>query len=259
MKIRIFLTALLAVAPLPLLAQDRVVTIYTYERMPFFGQINTDAEGFINQITRLIFEDAKIPYVFKKVPVSRIFATLAQPGISCVAGAFRTPEREQTYLFSSDYIYQDSSPRYLIRSADQAHYASIKNIKDLLTSGKTVGLAEKYSYGTWIDENVKLYNPPTVVVNIGDNQSAFMQMLVLKRFDYVFASGEEASYNLRNNPEFRAAISVKMLADTPTAGNIRWIMFSNNFPPDLRERIDKSIPKVKKSKAYRDIVVGLTR
>lgn len=258
MKYSVCLILLIALAPPQLLAQEKAVTIYTYERMPFFGQLNTDAEGFINQISRLVFENAKIPYVFEKVPVTRIFANLTQPGLSCVAGTFRTPEREQTYTFSSDFIYQDSPPRYLIRSADQTHYAPIKDIKDLLTSGKTLGVADKYSYGTWVDENIQRYKPTTVVVNVRDDQRAFMQMLVLKRFDYIFASGEEASYNLKNNPDFRNTISVKTLADAP-AGNIRWIMCNKDFPPDLLARISRSIPEIKKTKAYQDITARLAK
>jgi len=258
MTIRILLAALLTLAPVPLLAQERVVTIYTYERMPFFGQLNTDAEGFINQISRLVFENAKIPYVFEKVPVTRIFANLTQPGLSCIAGTFRNPEREQTYTFSSDSIYQDSPPRYLIRTTDQAQYATIKDIKALLTSGKTLGVADKYSYGTWVDENILRYKPATAVVNVRDDQSAFMQMLVLKRFDYIFASGEEAAYNLKDNPDFRESISVKTLADSP-AGNIRWIMCNKDFPLDLLARINKSIPEIKKGKAYRDITARLAK
>jgi polar amino acid transport system substrate-binding protein len=258
MKYSVGLIVLIALIPAQLLAQDRVVTVYTYDRMPFFGQLNTDAEGFINQITRLVFENAKIPYVFEKVPVTRIFANLTQPGLSCIAGTFRNPEREQTYTFSSDFIYQDSPPRYLIRTTDQAHYAAIKDIKALLTSGKTLGVADKYSYGTWVDENILRYKPATAVVNIRDDQSAFMQMLVLKRFDYIFASGEEAAYNLRNNPDFRDTISVKTLPDAP-AGNIRWIMCNKDFPPDLLARLNKSIPEIKKTRAYRDITTRLPK
>jgi len=258
MKYRVVLIALIALAPSQLVAQEGVVTIYTYERMPFFGQLNTDNEGFINQITRLVFENAKIPYTFEKVPVNRIFANLTQPGLSCIAGTFKTPERERIYAFSSDFIYQDSPPHYLIRSADQTQYAAIKDIKALLTSGKTLGVADKYSYGTWVDENIQRYKPPTVVVNVRDDQSAFMQMLVLKRFDYIFASGEEASYNLRSNPDFHDTLSVKTLTDSP-AGNIRWIMCNKDFPSDLQARINKSIPEVKKAKAYGDIMAKIAK
>lgn len=258
MNVKYVVTLIALMLPDPLLAQERVVTIYTYDRMPFFGQLDTETEGFINQITRLVFENAKIPYVFEKVPVNRIFDNLTRPGLSCVAGVFRTPEREQTYAFSADSIYQDSPPHYLIRNTDEAQYAAIKDIKSLLTSGKTLGLVDKYSYGTWIDESVRQYKPPSVVVNIRDDQSAFMQMLVIKRFDFMFASREEASYNLRTNPHFQGVISVKALPDAP-AGNIRWIMYNKDFPSDLRARIDNSIPKVKKSKAYRDITTRLDK
>jgi polar amino acid transport system substrate-binding protein len=248
--------ALLAGAALR--AQEPEVTVYYYERPPFFGQIGTEDEGIILRIARLVFEDARIPYRFEKLPVTRIFESLKRPGLHCVAGVFKTPERESLYSFSADPIYQDSEPHYVVRKAESADYAGLRTIGDLLASGRTLGVAESYSYGTWIDKNIASYDPPRETVNIGDDQSNFYAMLVVRRFDYFFASLEEATQLLRTNRIFSARLAVRELEDAPE-GNIRWIMFSRDFPEELLARINRSIPRVKKRAEYRRIISGAIR
>lgn len=239
-------------------AQEPEVTVYYYERPPFFGQVGTENEGIILRIARLVFEDARIPYRFEKLPVTRIFESLKQPGLHCVAGVFRTPEREGLYSFSAAPIYQDSEPHYVIRKAEASDYAGLRTIGDLLASGRTLGVAESYSYGTWIDKNIISYDPPRETVNIGDDQSSFYAMLVVRRFDYFFASLEEATQLLRTNRLYSERLAVRELEDAPE-GNIRWIMFSRDFPEELLARINRSIPRVRKSAGYRRIISGAIR
>ncbi|MGL4370830.1 MAG: substrate-binding periplasmic protein [Spirochaetota bacterium] len=215
--------------------------------------MNNSEEGFLIAITRMIFEDAGIPYRFEKLPVNRIFENLKNPGKVCMAGLFKNPEREKLYVFSSGYIYQDSPPHYVVHRRNFGRFAGITTINSLLTSKMTLGKVDRYSYGLWVDANLRRYNPPTVVVNVGDNQGNFFNMLLLGRFDYLFAGQEEASYNLHANPEFRTDLAILTLRDAP-AGNRRYIAFSKGFPPADIRRINASISRVKNKAEYMEIV-----
>lgn len=208
-------------------SKSPTITICYYERMPFFGQLETGDEGILLTITSEILRTAGIAYRFEKLPVSRIFDTVLEDIYACFPGVFRTPDRETLYRFSSLPIYQDTPPHYVIRRADQSEYADIHTIKDLLTSEKTLGLAEKYSYGSWVDKNVKEYRPKSVTVNFGDDQRSFYRMLAAGRFDYFFSSAEEANYLINSTPENTGTFIMKELSDAPE-GNIRWILFNKN-------------------------------
>lgn len=234
------------------------VTIYYYDRMPFWGLIDTAEEGFILKLSRLIFEDAGIPHQFEKVPVNRVFEILKMSGPYCIPGAFKTDERMRSYLYSGHPIYQDAPPRIVIRKKDEGRFSEVKTIESLLTGPWVLGRVASYSYGPWVDRSIEKYKPPQLFVTIGDDQSSFIEMLIHSRFDYFFAGGEEASYIAKTYSGSRTALSYKKLQDAP-AGNIRWILYSKGFPPDLLKRIDNSIESIKKSQAYGEIVNSLLR
>lgn len=229
------------------------ITIYYFERMPFYGQLETDDEGILLTITRDVLETAGISYRFAKLPVSRIFDTVREDAYACFPGVFRNPEREALYRFTNLPIYQDTPPHYVIRKSDIPSFAGIRTIKDLLTSGKTLGLAEKYSYGSWVDKNVAEYRPKSVTVNFGEDQKSFYRMLAAGRFDYFFSSVEEANYLINSSPENDGVFSVKELQDAP-AGDVRWIIFNKDLPPELLDRINEAIGVVTASERYRELV-----
>jgi polar amino acid transport system substrate-binding protein len=251
MKFRLLIVCFLSISSI--IAHEPVVTIYYYERMPFFGQLATENEGFLLKIMREIFESADISYSFNKAPVSRIFEILKNDtGNSCFPGVFRTLDREKLYIYSEFPIYQDSSPHFIIRKNDELFYRNIFTIDTLLNSNKMIGLVEKYSYGIWVDDNIRKYQPPSVVINIGDNQKNFYKMLLANRFDYFFSSIEEASYLINSNQDFADRLLLKELIDAPS-GNIRWIIFNPGFNKELLSRINNAIPIVKRSSRYKEI------
>lgn len=253
MKLRLIMFLALIACCANAFSKDPTITICYYERMPFFGQIETGDEGILLTITSEILRTAGISYRFAKMPVSRIFDTVGEDAYACFPGVFRTPDREALYSFSSLPIYQDTPPHYVIRKADQSDYAGIHTIKDLLTSGKILGLAERYSYGQWVDKNVKEYRTKSVTVNFGDDQRSFYRMLSAGRFDYFFSSAEEANYLINSSAENVSVFSMKELTDAPE-GNIRWIIFNKNIPPELLARINEAIGIVKRTERYQELV-----
>jgi len=237
--------------------QQPEVTVYYYERMPFFGQANTDDEGFILAIARFVLEEAKIPFRFVKMPVARTFELMKESDSNaCFPGVFRTPEREKLYVYSDFPIYQDTSPHYVIRKSDEPFYANVDSIDGLLGSGKRVGLVVSYSYGSWVDGAIRLHKPNRVFVNIGEDQKSYYRMILANRFDFFFASLEESRYIVRNNPEFADTLSIRELPDA-AEGNVRWLIFNRGFSPVLLARINAAIPVVKESERYRALVARM--
>ena len=237
--------------------QDPVVTVYYYERMPFFGKANTDDEGCILAITRYVLEEANIPFRFEKMPVSRIFELMKKSDANaCFPGVFMNPERQSLYVYSDLPIYQDTPPHYVIRKSDEQLYAGVDSIDGLLGLGKTLGLVVSYSHGLWVDDAIRRCNPNRVLVNIGDNQLNFYRMILANRFDFFFASEEESRYIVRNDPEFSDKLAIRELSDAPE-GNVRWIIFNKGFPPELIARVNAAIPIVRESERYKALVARM--
>jgi polar amino acid transport system substrate-binding protein len=221
--------------------------------MPFFGNEGKADEGFILKITRMIFNDAGIEYRFEKVPVNRIFEALKESGPYCFPGVFKKADRLRLYIFSNYPVYQDGPLHYIIRKKDRSRFDNVHTIENLLRSNAVLGKIESYSHGEWADSNIAKFSPKKFVINIGDNQNTFFEMLLQGRFDYIFAGEEEAVYNLSANEQYRENLMISDLRDAP-AGNIRWIIFSKGFPKDKLARINASILRVKKSAKYQSIV-----
>lgn len=192
------------------------------------------------------------------MPITRIFEEMKEPGYNCLAGAFKTPEREKLYIFSNDYIFQDSPPHYVIHRRNIQKFRSVKTIKDLLASKMTLGVVEKYSYGSWVDSNISKYNPLRREVNVGDNQKSFFQMLYVGRFDFLFAGLEEANYNISSNNDYRSNLVVKSLTDAPE-GNKRYMLFNKYYPAETLDKINKAISRVKQNPEYKAIVQKVRR
>jgi len=239
-------------------AQEPVVTVFYYERMPFFGVPGTEREGVVLTIARLALERAGIPFVFEKVPVNRLFSSAAIPGPFCVPGAFRTPDRERVYRYSALPLYRDEPPHFVVRAADAPAFSGVTDVESLLSRDESLGVVQSYSYGSWVDAAVARYDPRRVVVTIGDNQDTFYRMLLYGRFDYFFASPEEASSIIGSRPEFEGEFAVLPLSDAPE-GNQRWMMFSPGFPRDLRERFDAALAALRADAAYATLIDDLKR
>jgi polar amino acid transport system substrate-binding protein len=253
----VLITAFVALLAAKATGQESRVTVFYYERLPFFGQPYTNEEGFILQISRFILDDAAIPYRFEKVPLNRLFENMKREGLFCVPGMFKTPEREVNYKYSGLPIYQDTPPRYIIRRSDLHEFENIHTIKELLTSKKVLGMVKNYSYGKWVDQNIQTYGPPAITAEITDDQSSFILMLLYKRFDYFFSGGEEALYNVDNNQDTKGMLAMRLLDDAPE-GNIRWMIFPKTFPDELLGRINESIERVRKSDRYRELLKSIT-
>ena len=227
------------------------VTLYYYERMPFFGDADGEASGLLIDISRLIFDQAGIKYQFSNVPVIRFFEVLKKPGNSCVIGALRTRKRETLYAYSDDFIYRDHPFRIIINTGKRKSLPERPTIRQVLDSKLRLGVADGYVYGEWLDKKIIEHQPRLEKVNIGNDTEKMHQMIIGDRFDYMFAVAEEAKYVVAK--EHAERLTSVEIADAPR-GNMRYLLCSKGIDSALMTKINAAIRSIKSSSDYERMI-----
>lgn len=253
MKPRPLLAALLLALALPGLATAAgeagapgELTVYYYDRPPFFGDVDGQPTGRLIDVARQILDTAKVRYRFENIPVVRLFEALKRPGNACVLGALRTKEREAMYTYTDDFIYRDLPFQIIINRAKRGALPERTSIRQILESGLRLGLSEGYVYGEWLDGKLAEYSPPTFRINVGNQSERMHLMLISGRFDYMFSVAEEAQYVVARTAENRENLTTVEIADAPL-GNRRYLLCSKGIDDALMRRINEAIATLKAS------------
>lgn len=236
-----------------LFAEVPALTIYYYDRMPYYGDIEGKAAGSLVDITRQIAEAAGIPCRFVKVPPKRVLELLKEQKNACAIGWFRNRERTALYTFSRDPIYQDAPFRVVVAADKQDLLPAPRTIQSILNSGLELGVIDGFIYGDWLDDNLMRFKPKIQKVDIGDDSEKLYKMIIAKRFDYLFAGTEEGSYIVNKTPLYQQQLALLSIADAPM-GNPRYILFNKGVDPLLLDKVNAAIPRVKASAKYKRVV-----
>ena len=245
------LLVILMLLSAPCLAAE--LTVYYYERMPFFGDVDGQPSGFLVDISRLIFDAAGVSYRLVNVPVVRFFEALKRPGNSCVIGARKNREREATYSYSDDFIYQDRPFRVIVSKNRRETLPERPDIRQILASDLRLGLTEGYAYGDWLDGEIAEHRPLLQKINIGSETGKMHKMIIAGRFDYMFSVAEEAHHVVDKSRENTENLTVVEIADAPR-GNLRYLLCSKGIDGALWRRINAAVGKVKSGRDYANIV-----
>lgn len=225
------------------------LTVYYYERMPFFGDSGGKPAGLLIDISRLIFDEAGINYKFVNVPVVRFFDSLKKPEDSCLIGALKTREREAIYTYADDFIYRDQPFRIIVNKTKRKALPERPTIKQILESELRLGVSEGYVYGDWLDRKLLEYRPKLQKINIGNDSKKMHKMIIGGRFDYMFAVAEEARYIVAENPEHRDNLTTVEIADAPR-GNMRYLLCSKGIDSAIMQKINAAIKAIKSGRDY---------
>ena len=221
--------------------QYETVVLHYHERPPYSYTVDGKAAGILVEPVELAFRRAGIPFRWQLTPASRQLKIIEDNrGYDGILGWFRNPARETIGRFSH-FVYQDNPPVVVFRS-DDGRAESFSSIDELF-SDRTLVLAVKnsYSYGTYIDGKIQMYNPPIDAVSTVNLQ--IIQRILLGRGNYFFIAPEELDY-LFQLPEIqRDAFRVLSLPDIPE-GEKRYVIFSFRVDPDLVETIDRELEKI---------------
>lgn len=229
------------------------LTVYYFERMPFFGDRNGKPAGLLIDVSRLILDEAAVPYRFVNVPVVRLFDSLRKSGNSCLAGAHKTKEREAIYTYSDDFIYRDRPFRVVVNKAKRKALPERPTIRQVLESELRLGVAEGYVYGDWLDRKIVEYQPKLQRVNIGNDSEKMHKMIIGGRFDYQFAVAEEAQYIVAEDLEHSDNLTTVEIADAPN-GNMRYLLCSKGIDSATMKKINAAVRTVKASREYERLV-----
>ncbi|MBS1228444.1 MAG: putative transporter, periplasmic substrate-binding protein [Proteobacteria bacterium] len=225
------------------------LTIFYYERMPFYGDRDGKPAGLLIDISRLILDQAGIKYRLVNVPVIRFFESLKKPGNSCLIGALKTKEREVIYAYSDDYIYRDQPFRIIVNKSKRKALPERPSIKQVLESELRLGVSDGYVYGDWLDRKIIEYQPKLQKINIGNDSEKMHKMMIGGRFDYMFAVAEEARHIVSEDQEHSDNLTTVEIADAPR-GNMRYLLCSKEIDSAIMQKINAAIKAVKSTPDY---------
>ena len=245
------LSLLLAFSVSGLAAEPQAeLTVYYFERMPFFGDRDGKPAGLLIDISRRILDQAGIKYHLVNVPVIRFFESLKKPGNLCLIGALKTKEREAIYAYSDDYIYRDQPFRIIVNKSKRKALPERPSIKQVLESELRLG-ASRTAMSMAIGSTGKSseHQPKLQKINIGNDTEKMHKMIIGGRFDYMFSVAEEARHIVTEDQEHSDNLTTVEIADAPR-GNMRYLLCSKGIDSAIMQKINAAIKTVKSTPDY---------
>jgi uncharacterized protein (TIGR02285 family) len=250
LSIQVLAAAMLGIAlPIPAAAQE-TLPIYYMDRAPYYIKLpNGQAGGFLVEVTRLILDEAGVPYRFEELPPKRILAKIQDGEFAGSVGWFKTPERESFAKFSLPFYR--NLPMCIVINADKRRLLSEKPTGgEIVGSGLQLGVIAGFSYGSWLDGLIQDYAPPKQAVNV--DTATLFHMIARGRVDYIFVSPEEAIPLMDSRPDIADKLLLVRIDDAPE-GSPRHLMFGRAVPDETLARIDRAVLEVIETQAYRGL------
>lgn len=235
------LIGLLAIASSCVAAEKEDLLIYYFHRPPYYIRTDGIPKGFIMAFVEKVLEKSGIKARFQELPPKRILESLKTPKNACSPGWFKTPEREELYLFSAA-IYRDAPMGFVVRKPwnGSPERISLHDLKFFIKSSRNPGFICGFSYGPSINDIFSYTHVSrcitTSVVNI-------IKMVSLGRVDFTIVSLEEFGYIIVNHPDLRESLWVMTIQGTDN-DNKRYLMCSKGISPELFERINQNILEI---------------
>ena len=221
-------------------ARAEDLALYYFERPPYYQTRDGRPAGFLLEWALAVFDDAGVGYHYESIPPGRILQRIREGEEACSVGWFKTLER-QAYARFTEPVYRDRPLVVLFTDDNVLPMARHAGLESLLRDGSlTQGLARGFSYGAYVDAMLVRLAPRAVSVAAGQDQ--MVAMLAQGRFDYMFASGEEAEQLVRWPGVARGRLRYRTLEDVPQ-GDERHIMCSKRVPVEVVEALDRAIAR----------------
>ncbi len=236
----LFAALLLAAAtPVAGLAQDAPLTLFVFDRPPYYVlKDGAPAGGFLLDMALAVLDRAGIAHTVVEMPPGRILAAFeAREVQACSVGWLRTPERE-TFARFSDPIYRGNPTGLVVHAKTAQSLPPSPSLKALLGTKLAWGLREGFSYGKAIDDAF-LAHPATPVRRFSDSR-AMLLLIARQRLDAALVGPEEMSWLLATDPGLAESVRFLPLSDAPPALP-RYIMCDRSVSPQVMERINAAI------------------
>lgn len=218
---------------------DEPLTVYYFERPPYYFTHAGHPTGFLMDRAVGLFALAGIEARYESIPSKRIMHRLRSDERPCCSvGWFRTPERE-TFLGYTNPIHRDKEMVALFSSAKSKEMYRHSGVVSLLLDGDLVlGVVDGFSYGQVVDSLIRQVRPR--IVRVVATQDQMVDMVAGGRFDYMFVAPEEADLLLSEASPELGLLLLRILAGVPE-GNTRHIVCSRSVPLEVIDRLNHAI------------------
>ncbi len=232
-------TAIIILLFLSLSSWANDLTVLYFQRPHYDNTINNHADGLLVKLSRKIFKKADIKPNFIENPPARIMVAIkTNQKRVCSIGWFKNEKRKSFAKFSLP-IYQNKPLVILTTNVKQNLFDKHKTIKDVFAD-QTLSLStiDSFSYGKSIDTWINNYAPK--IHKISSNQSLLPKLILNNRASYMLIAPEEIDMMLHNAELERKYFVAISKPDIPV-GNRRYIIYSNQVPDSIVNRINNAI------------------
>jgi len=213
-----------------------------------------EMRGVIGEAATGIFQDAKIPFIWRNEAIKRqINIILQNKTQACISGAYKTGLLASQGKYTKA-IYTNQKFRVVTRPS----LRSIKSGMSLqeLFSNRTLVLETKFgqSLGTELDQLISLYDP-VLVVSSSDNISTFKKLLK-GRIDYFFATSSDIAHLIESGLIKSQDIRLVHIRDMPST-ETRYLVCSQQVPDRIMAKLNSAISRYMRLQVDKDIRVDV--
>ena len=236
MRITIIFTIIFHILSLNLIAKNKIIKIFYFERYPYYYTASTgEVRGIIIDITTKIFNHAKIKYKYVKLPVKRILYELKKPDVyACSPGWYYNEKRAKIYKYT--YPIYESQPIVAVFNSKISIPEEV-SLKYLLEKHYNLGVISGFSYGKIIDDFLKKY-PKKYLYKLTGNPEQLLLLVAKNRVNYTLYSYEHVNNYLKVHPELKLKL-VKI--NEIKKGIKRYIICSKDVEDKVIKKLNKSI------------------
>ncbi|WP_448566624.1 substrate-binding periplasmic protein [Thalassotalea ganghwensis] len=240
------------------LAAEKLTILYI-ERPPFFTTNKDQLSGLIAEIVDAIGKSSNITLDYSKINSWKsVLQLLKKPVNACYAGSYFTEKRAKIYQYSNP-IYTEPPYVVITHKNIKKQLGNTIAIDTLLASKYTMGHIDGFSYGSIVDNKIKVLNTPKAKLSYltkNDQKGSYRNIFELikhKRIDYYLMNPLELSWFISEHPNLAKSIEVITLEKSLKANN-RYIMCSKDVKQTVLDQINNGLDNVKKNRKYQEII-----
>jgi len=180
MKGKTFYIGLLFIALTSLTAAAETITLVADEWPPFNAKPDSDAEGYMVDIARAVFEAKGISVEYRNVPWKRALVGTRSGNFTGAIGASKNDA--QGFIFPEEELARNVLSFY-VRKGDSWRFNGLESIKEI-----RIGTIGGYDYRRWLNDYIQanIENSDKVQVIMGDAPlERNIQKLLAGRVDVV--------------------------------------------------------------------------
>ena len=212
--------------------------VYYHERRPYYVTTPHQVHGLIADRVNWVFKEAGIPYEWQKTPAKRELEMIrANQEQACAVGWFKTPAREAFGHFTLP-IYLGTPTMAIARSDNEQVHSGLPLGETLANRRLRLLRKDGYSYGIFIDDQLRRYAPREVVTSA--ENLGMIKMIHSHRADYFFIARQEAEDLILYSDLPIDDFQIIAFRDMPP-GNKRYLICSRQVDEMTLLRLNRSI------------------